>query len=333
MEEKNNLVKRERDIAIDIVKFWAVLLIINSHADVMYPKLQMLATGGAIGDCLFLFCSGFTLLLGGGNSNFGHYYKRRISRIYPSVFAAVAFIHIVSGNPTIGWYELICTKPFIMAIMIYYILLYYIREYARERILMIFVLIAIISLIVYALWFPYKFETGSKGLYGYHSYYRWIPYFGSMLLGAFIGMKRKELNYRPWLDSLKLMACLGIFYGIQFCAKVYRPIAPLQVVTILPLMGIVLYLYKCCNAKWFAFLYQSKYGHWIVMFVGSLCLESYLIHFSLFTDKMNGIWPLNLLIIVVVILACSYLVRCIARLFQQTFQSEDYEWKKIFSAF
>lgn len=42
---------------------------------------------------------------------------------------------------------------------------------------------------------------------------------------------------------------------------------------------------------------------------------------------------LNLLIIVVVILACSYLVRCIARLFQQTFQSEDYEWKKVFSAF
>ena len=57
---------RERDIAIDIVKFLAVLLIINSHADVMYPKLQILATGGAIGDCLFLFCSGFTLLLGGG---------------------------------------------------------------------------------------------------------------------------------------------------------------------------------------------------------------------------------------------------------------------------
>lgn len=55
----------KRDIAIDVVKFLAVLLIINSHADCMYPKFQLLATGGAIGDCLFLFCSGFTLLLGG----------------------------------------------------------------------------------------------------------------------------------------------------------------------------------------------------------------------------------------------------------------------------
>ncbi len=57
--------KRERDYAIDIVKFLAVLMIINSHADIMYPHLKILATGGAIGDCLFLFCSGFTLFWGG----------------------------------------------------------------------------------------------------------------------------------------------------------------------------------------------------------------------------------------------------------------------------
>lgn len=59
---------KERDYAIDIVKFLAVLLIINSHADIMYPQFKMLATGGAIGDCLFLFCSGFTLFWGGGKN-------------------------------------------------------------------------------------------------------------------------------------------------------------------------------------------------------------------------------------------------------------------------
>lgn len=58
---------KERDFAIDVVKFLAVLLIINSHADVMYPHLKILATGGAIGDCLFLFCSGFTIFWGGKN--------------------------------------------------------------------------------------------------------------------------------------------------------------------------------------------------------------------------------------------------------------------------
>ena len=42
-------VNKVRDISIDILKFFAVFLIINSHADICYPKYSMLATGGAIG--------------------------------------------------------------------------------------------------------------------------------------------------------------------------------------------------------------------------------------------------------------------------------------------
>lgn len=55
---------------VDILKCIAAILITNSHMDMLYPKFSFLATGGAIGDALFFFCSGFTLLLkpqmGGG---------------------------------------------------------------------------------------------------------------------------------------------------------------------------------------------------------------------------------------------------------------------------
>jgi hypothetical protein len=94
---------------------------------------------------------------------------------------------------------------------------------------------------VYVFWFPYKYEISSKGLYGITTQYRWIPYFAAMLLGAFIGMKRKELKYHAWWDFVKLMLCLAVFYSIQFAAKMYRPVAPWQVVTLLPLMGITVY--------------------------------------------------------------------------------------------
>lgn len=79
---------KTRDISVDIIKFLAVFLIINSHADVCYPKYSMLATGGAIGDALFLFCSGYTLFWG-GIKRFDNWYKRRINRIYPSVIACL----------------------------------------------------------------------------------------------------------------------------------------------------------------------------------------------------------------------------------------------------
>lgn len=219
---------------------------------------------------------------------------------------------------------------FIVAIMLYYILLYIIRKYAINRLGWILGFVTFFSLIVYLFWFPNKYEISSRGIYGIATLYRWVPYFAAMLIGVMVGRRREILKYHPWWDLVKLMVCITVFYGIQFGAKIYRPIAPWQVVTLFPLMGIIIYFYKCCHARWLTNLYQSKYGNRIVMFVGGLCLESYLIQLTLFTDKMNDIFPLNLIIIVVVILVCSYLVRCVARIFQQTFQTDDYDWEKVF---
>ena len=76
---------RQRNPSIDILKFFAALLITNSHMGLLYPEsLVKLSTGGAIGDVLFFFCSGFTLFLGRGG-DFFNWYKRRINRIYPTV--------------------------------------------------------------------------------------------------------------------------------------------------------------------------------------------------------------------------------------------------------
>lgn len=318
---------KERDFAVDIVKFIAVFLIINSHADMMYPRMSILATGGAIGDCLFLFVSGYTLFLGGMRS-FDNYYKRRICRIYPSVFMALIFTHLVRKEYTMEFHEL-WGGEFIRAIMIYYAIIYCIRKYAFNYIWWIVGAIGIATLAVYVFWFPYKYETSARGIYGILTPFRWLPYFAFMLTGAITGMRSKTIQGEGWFDFIKMICCLAVFYGIQFMAKTYPAIAPLQIITLLPLVGIIFYLYKWCKSKTFYFIYQHKIMGKLIACVAGLCLESYLIQYSLFTDKMNGIWPLNLIIITIIILLCSYLVRCGARLFMQTFRTEDYNWKDI----
>ena len=77
--------KKDRDYGIDLLKFFAVLLITNSHMDCMYP-IKELGTGGAIGDAFFFYCSGFTIFRK-DYDNFLEYYKRRINRIYPIVIS------------------------------------------------------------------------------------------------------------------------------------------------------------------------------------------------------------------------------------------------------
>ena len=74
--------------AVVLFKFLAALLITYSHMKVLFPKYEGLVTGGAIGDALFFFCSGFTLFLG-RKSNFANWYGRRVNRIYPSIINGV----------------------------------------------------------------------------------------------------------------------------------------------------------------------------------------------------------------------------------------------------
>lgn len=323
---------KQRDISIDIIKFFAVLLIINSHADMCYPKYGMLATGGAIGDTLFMFCSGYTLFWG-SMKRFDNWYKRRISRIYPSVFACVAVGLILSGTGFAGLtLKRVFGGEFVIAIMIYYVLLYGVRKWFINRIPWVIMLTAIVTLVAY--WFfPYKNEVSARGIYGILTCFRWIPYFGVMLMGAWLGLKVKTGEMKvvaSWKDILFLFVCLCLFYSIQFMAKRNVAVAPWQIVTLPFLFGIVYFTWRCCYADVFKRLYDSRIGNWLVMAVGGLCLESYLIQYSILTSKLNFLFPLNIPILMIVILVVSYLCRCIARIFSQTFGGEEYEWAKVF---
>lgn len=222
---------------------------------------------------------------------------------------------------------------FVIAIMCYYVLLYFIKKKAMKYIPHILLGIGIISLVLYCLWFPYKYETSSKGIYGITTLFRWIPYSAFMLLGAYMGLKRQSLKYKAWLDFMLMMLCLMVFYGVQFAAKKYPVIAPYQILTLLPLMGIVFYFWKWCHADFWKKIYSQKYGKMVIMTISGLCLESYLIQYSVFTTKMNGIFPLNLPIMVVIVLLVAFLCKCLSRWFSQTFKNEDYRWREIFKLY
>ena len=114
---------QSRNLSIELLKFLAVIIVYNSHCELLYGEYSFLATGGAIGDCLFFFVSGFTLFLG-RNDRFDNWYKRRIRRIFPSVFSW-AIISSFVFNKSISLYKLLSGGSwFVTCIMIYYIVLY-----------------------------------------------------------------------------------------------------------------------------------------------------------------------------------------------------------------
>lgn len=316
---------RQRNISIDILKFFAVLLITNSHMEPLYGKYSMLATGGAIGDVLFFFCSGYTLFLG-RERRFDNYYKRRINRIYPTVimwalFSSAFFNRhsdmidiIVNGG---GW--------FVTCIMIYYVILHLIRKIAFNHLKMVFVFCALVSVA----WYLVIDKPAGFNMYGV-TYFKWCHYFLFMLLGAILGSHPIQEKVVLMWDSLKLIGCIFFFYGILVAGRKWESVYDMQIISLVPLLGVAYYFYRVCKSDTLKKMYSNRFTGSVIKTISSLCLEVYLVQGVLFTNRFNCIFPLNILIVFVMILCMAYILRCLAKWFSQTFRDGDYEWEKIF---
>ena len=322
---------KERNISIDIIKCVAALLITNSHMGLLYGKYEFLATGGSIGDALFFFCSGFTLFLKpmGGIKEFANWYKKRIIRIYPTVFAvAIITCSLFHNNLTINEIILYGGDWFVACIMLHYIAIHFIGSYAKNKLNLFIIIVLIVS----GVWFYYVYDTPDFSLYGEYKN-RWLFYFAFMLFGAKLSIDSQKIESKPIKDFGLLFICIVAFYGIFISTSIIDNIKILQYFSLFPLFGIVFYFYKTCNSQLFIKIYQSKIGHCFISIVSGLCLEIYLVQFYLFTDKMNNLFPLNIPIMFLIILVVAYLTRCLARTITQTFKSSPYDWKKVFELY
>ena len=329
-----------RNNGIDILKCLAAFLITNSHMDMMYPKFGFMATGGAIGDALFFFCSGFTLLLKPqmGGVRFGNWYKRRINRIYPTIFAVAIMRCLFFGNDDNivnillyggGW--------FISCIMLYYLAIYPIGLKYSRYIWHVIGVVAVLS----AAWFfladrpvGYNMYKSANTLKGVDDpmeggYLKWLLFFTTMMLGAWAGKWSGKIKYKGWKDVMGLLVSVTLFYMLYLIPRKVYAIEWLQFFSFIPLMTCVYYFFKVMGSKVVDDIYSKLWVYVPVRFIGGLCLEIYLVQFSLFTDKMNYLFPFNLLIMFAIIIISAYLLRCGARLFSQTFKGSDYEWQKI----
>ena len=314
----------KRNLSIELVKFLAVLLVANSHMDVVYCKYPYLATGGAIGDCLFFFASGFTLFLG-RMSRFDNWYKRRFNRIYPSIIALALITSLIDiEHLSIKDILLGGGEWFIQCIMIYYVVLYFIRLFFEHK-----ATIPIISITAIVVLYFYFIEDHSVGMYG-QTYFKWFHYFIFMLIGAYTGNGTIKMKQNLKFDTTGLFFSTVLFYMLLFLTERYTFMANIEYITLLPLVGIAISIYNiACDTRIVKFLESSKAAP--IKILSGLCLESYLVQRFVITDRFNNLFPFNVVIVFFLIFISAYIVRSISRMIVQIFNKEDLDWKKAFS--
>ena len=300
--------------------------------NIMYGDYRFLATGGCIGDVLFFFCSGFTLFLKpmGEVTQFPNWYKRRINRIYPSVIA-VAIFACVFFDTQWNIIDIIVAKRywFISCIMLYYIAIYFVGSYFKDKIFLISLLVVIGS----AIWFYFIVSERPKfSMYSGH-HIRWLLFFVFMLLGAKIGTMTDKIKSSPIKDCFYLMISIAIFYALFIPGMRIRSVVYVQFFSFIPLLAAMYFFYKIGASKWAERLYKNKVGNFVIRLIGGLCLEIYMVQSFLFTDKMNALFPLNIVIMFLIIFIAAYITRCLSRFISQTFKDTPYDWRKIIALY
>ena len=102
-----------------------------------------------------------------------------------------------------------------------------------------------------------------------------------------------------------------------------------QMVSLLPLMVSIYYLFIVCSDKKLLKVFDNPVSGNIIYVISSLTLEIYLVQYALFTDAFNDFFPLNIVLVYLMIFAVAYILKCLSNLFSLVFTGEDINIKSI----
>lgn len=323
------MTKRNRDKGIDFLKFLAMIFVTWSHFDALLPdNIHTIAAGGALGDALFFFCSGYTLSLGRFDGLI-NWYKRRINRIYPTVlmwaFISSLFFGLEWNAKTIiiNW-----EYWFLPCIMLYYFVFYYVHKFMWNNLktlsIFLFVFVTLIS--------PFVFDTNSLTLY-YELPFMFAGYFFFMLQGAFMTrIDRSTIQSKVGSFSLFMLSFLFIvlYYIIAYIFKNNPSICIVQTITLLPLLTSVYFLYRFSGGLFIERLFAMRYIGRIITILSSLTLEVYIVQ-SCVINKIVLSFPLNIPIIFILIIALAYVLKVARNIFVMIFGDSPFSLSKLFA--
>ncbi|WP_129659742.1 acyltransferase family protein [Bacteroides fragilis] len=319
---------------LDFLKVLAAIFITNSHFIPLYKDISpSLATFGVHGNALFFFVSGFVLMMGFEKKKdlFVNWYKKRIQRLWPSVFLWSIIAAIIWKDP-ITWKNLLIANNywFLQCIAIYYILFYIFGnlnisimgggKICVQKILFMF---SIAASLLYFYFMPKA--TGSI----FHTNLHFVCHFSIMIMGGMTYLYKDKIKIKSlWKDCLWAIFWFVLYFIILYIGKGKQDYKYyVQIVGLLPLHLFIFYAYKTASYHWCTTLFQSSRWKRILTTIASLTLEIYIVQFHIITDKFNRLFPLNTVIVFIFICITAYCLRVMTSLFLQFLSSAPFEFK------
>lgn len=205
--------KKDKIVAFEVAKFFACLMIINSHCRDIYP-VSYLAIGGAFGNSIFFIISGYFNY--GNQDKFDLWIKKKIERLVPFMVVMIGLEEVVSyifKHQWINAKDIIDQYWFVFALLIYMLITYPIIGMESKKWIMFNIAagIAVYS-ICYIINFQAQFFVELEGF----RLIKIIEYFIVYSLGLLIRQCEDMITHiisRRMISNFKLMMWIIVSIG------------------------------------------------------------------------------------------------------------------------
>ena len=306
----------------------AAVLITNSHYTGVYP-MNIIASGGLLGDVIFFALSGF--VLSNIKENFVAWYKKRLIRIYPSIWI-ITFAYIIMGFYTFDSWSVIdyfvypTYYHFIASIVLLYIPYYFIahNNYLRNKIPSIMIATLILQLVIYLYLYDktyYHIDTVREPMIRF-------LFFQSMLMGLYFRINHSRyVNHKKASNWVLLLISLIVYFVTKLVFVKFEDLSQFQIVNQITLFIALYYIFKCFASIDGQLVKMPNIIRTVVAFIAKITLQIYAVQYVIIPKFANVVFPLNWIIITSMIVISAYILYFVGN------KASDYLQKLVDSIF
>lgn len=301
----------------NFLRFFAIVLIINSHLDDYYP-IRFFATGGAMGNALFFVLSSFGLFLSAQKNlkPFTEWYTQRIKRIYPTVWIVVILLTLpykiymdaFDLKNLLLFFGNFFYPPFwfLQALMLFYILIYFIiKKYNVRKIYYWLFAVSVLYAFIYL-----NFLDLSKWCIE-DDPFQYLFYLVIFIFGVFLAARNDKIKYSGIQDWGLFFLTVGIIYGHKFL-MLKGMLSSLQFIQHLFIFPFIYYFFKVSRSDLIQeCIMKVPVFKTTINYISNLTLELYLVHLYviLFIPKLKLPFPINIIAVIIVTFIIATLVK------------------------
>lgn len=302
---------------VSFMKLLALLMIINSHSDILFPaKIRVLATGGALGNAIFFAMSGYLTKIKSGITwkSILQRFLRLYLPIYLFCLLTGKFDSSLLTDAKNVFALLIWPTPywFISAVFFFYVLLLLMKLTGLTQ-RKYFVRVCIIFLAVYFLSYIFGIENKdvwivedgkiSGTVIPFKCIYSFFIYYSGFM------MREHNIRISGKFSGIVMFVSFVLTYLVKFLMQ--KNIIPMSW-QILNQFTVMFFALSCvCFADEYEYAF-CRINQNVLKSINSLSkisLEAYIVQGTIisFIASQNIMFPLNLLLVMISVIVCAYI--------------------------